>query len=346
MEPRKLVELVFEGAEPPRVPLHVESDDKRFEAAVSDLVGAGAKISEWRSFYTLGGPFHRREGESLGEWLDRVRASEYAWPGLSEVVEKAVSSFRERISQVAKKGKFLVFKVLGPTETAESFFTRPQESHAVRLGHIAHRFDFGVFYALRRREALRIYERIASYVLELIKAGAELEEVDAIRVADDAATYTGPIYPPPFYEEAYLPWHRRFASAIKHAGKYALLHCDGDIRRGGLFEELSSLYDGLHPLDISPKSTLNEAMRWVREIAELRREGGKVVFFTGIPVDLVFNDSIPVTQFLRIPLTLLKLHGKRHLVLATTHSEYPSRSYGEGLPRLKISAVRRAIEKL
>jgi len=343
VEPRRLVELVFEGAEPPRAPLHIESDDKRFEAAMSDLVGAGAKISEWRGFYTRGGPFHRRRGESLGEWLDRVKASEYAWPELSRVVEEAVSSFRERIKQVEKEGRFLVFKVLGPTETAESFFTGPQSARAVRLGQIAHRFDFGAFYALRRREALEIYERVASYVLELIKAGAELDEVDAVRVADDAATYTGPIYPSSFYEEAYLPWHRRFASAIRRAGKYAILHCDGDIRKGGLLRRLSALYDGLHPLDIAPKSTLDEAMKWVQELCELRRESGEVVFFTGIPVELVFNDTVPVEQFLKVPTTLLEMHGKRYLVLATTHSEYPSRSYEEYLPRLKVSAVRKTV---
>ncbi|MEM4805939.1 MAG: hypothetical protein QXX25_07635, partial [Thermofilaceae archaeon] len=339
---RRLVRAVFEGLEPERPALHVESDDKGFEASVSDALGAGVRVGGWRSFFEVGGPFRRLEGEGLGAWLDRVRADAYDWPDPGEAAEAAVRGFLERVKGLAE-GRFLILKVLGPTETAEGFFAPPSGGRGWELGQVLHRYGFGSLYVLRRGEALRIYERIAGVILEVVKAGAELDAVDAVRVADDAATYSGPSYSWSFYEEAYLPWHERIASAVRRAGKYAILHCDGDLRKGGLLERLARLYDGLHPLDLSPKSTPAEALKWVGEVVEARRIAGDAVFFTGAPVDLVFNDSVGVEDFLRVPLRLLEVHGPRRLVVATTHSEYPGRSYREELPRRKVLALREAL---
>lgn len=342
VEGRKLVQAVFEGLEPTRLPLHVESDDKVFEASVSDALGAGSPIADWRSFFEVGGPFRRLEGEGLSAWLSRVEASEYEWPDPSEAAASAVRSFVERVGGLAK-GKFLILKILGPTEIAEGFFAPPRGRRGEELGQVLHRFDFGVFYMLRRSAALRLYERIARTVLEVVKAGAELDIVDAVRIADDAATYSGPSYGRRFYEEAYLPWHERFAAAAKRSGKYAILHCDGDLRKGGLLERLSRIYDGFHPLDLAPKSTLPEALKWALEVADARRLAGDAVFFTGAPIDLVFDDRVTAEEFVQAPLALLGSHGPRFLVVATTHSGYPGRSYREELPRRKVERLRRAL---
>jgi len=342
MEGRDLVARVFEGAEPERPPLHVESDDKALEAELSDALGVGVRIADWRSFFERGGPFRRLEGEPLGSWLERVDASGYEWPDPAEAAASAVEGFLRRVRGLAE-GKFVVLKVLGPTETAEGFFAPPRGGRGEALGQILHRFGFGAFYTLRRGRALEVYERIARVILEVVKAGAELEVVDAVRVADDAATYAGPSYPRSFYEEAYLPWHRRFAEEVRRRGKYAILHCDGDLRKGGLLAELSRIYDGLHPLDLAPKSTPAEALRWAREVAEARGVAGGAVFFTGAPVDLIFNDGVGVGDFVRVPLELLREHGPRLLVVATTHSEYPGRSYREELPWRKVLELRRVL---
>jgi len=344
MKPRKLVEMVFEGLEPPRTPLHVESDDKRFEASISDIVSAGAKIGEWRAFYRLGGPFHRLESESVGEWVDRIELEEYEWPDVSRVVEEALTSFTSRIRGLSE-GKFIMFKILGPTETVEAFFISPQEGAHARLGQVAHRFSFGVLYTLDEGKARRVYERVASYILEVVKAGSELEWIDAVRVADDALTYSGPAYSLRFLEELYFPWHSRFSRAVHKRGKYFILHCDGDVRKKGFMERLLTMYDGLHPLDLSPKSTLEDSAKWVLEVANLRKLVDEdIVFFTGIPVDLIFNDDVGVCEVVEIPLLLLRMHGSRSLVIATTHSEYPARSYSEELPRRKVEAIREALE--
>ena len=345
MEGGRLVHAVFEGLEPPRPPVHVESDDKRFEASLSDLLGAGVRVADWRGFFEVGGPFHRREGESLGEWLDRVDPGGYSWPDPGEAAAAAVEGFLKRVRGLAE-GRFLVLKVLGPTETAEGFFAPPRGGRGAELGQMAHRFGFGALYLLDRAKALRIYGRIAEVVLEVVKAGSELEEVDAVRIADDAATYAGPAYSRSFYEEAYFPWHERFAAAARSPGKRAILHCDGDLRKGGLLERLARTYDGLHPLDIVPKPSLPDALQWASEVAALRGSAGRAVFFTGAPVELVFNDSVGVDEFLQVPRALLEAHGRRFLVLATTHSEYPLRSYSEELPRRKVEALRQLAMKL
>ncbi|MEM2795385.1 MAG: hypothetical protein QXY49_05985, partial [Thermofilaceae archaeon] len=235
MKGRRLIEMVFEGLEPPRAPLHIESDDKAFESSVSDAIGAGVKIADWRNFYEEGGPFQRRENERLSSWLDRINVDGYEWPDPAEVIFSAIESFNRRIKGLVN-GKLVILKVLGPTEISEAFFAKPAYRRSVELGQTFHHFSFGVFYALKHSEASRLYGRIASYVLEIVKAGAELDTVDAVRVADDSAAYTGPLYSRDFYEELYFPWHWKFAGVIHKAGKWAILHCDGDLRKGGLFE--------------------------------------------------------------------------------------------------------------
>lgn len=337
--------MVFEGLEPPRVPLHVESDDKVFEFSVSDAVSAGVKVADWRGFYEKGGPFRRFENERLSSWLDRVNVDGYEWPDPTDVVLSAVESFNRRIKGLAS-GKLVILKVLGPTEFSEAFFAKPACRRGIELGQASHRFGFGVFYTLKRSKASKLYGRIASYVLGIVKAAAELNVVDAVRVADDSAAYAGPLYSKGFYEELYFPWHQKFADVMHKAGKWAILHCDGDIRKGGLFENLLQTYDAFHPLDLAPKSTLKEALNWSREVASLRFKAGKAVFFTGIPVDLIFNDTVSSEDFLEVPRAFLRLHGKKYLVLATTHSEYPLRSYREEAPKGKLEALLTTLEQL
>ncbi|MCX8179853.1 MAG: hypothetical protein N3E41_00540 [Thermofilaceae archaeon] len=338
MDGRRLVQTVMEGLEPPRPPLHVESDDKLLEASFSDALGVGARVAEWRNFFESGGPFRRRDDEKLSEWVDRVKACLYEWPDAADAALEAVEVFLKKVEGLSE-GKFLILKVLGPTETAEGFFAPSRSGRGVELQQILHRFGFGAFYALNSAEALKIYGMISRVILEVVKVGSELQQVDAVRVADDAATYSGPVYSRSFYEEAYYPWHERFVKECRKKGKYALLHCDGDIRLNGLIEKLADLYDGLHPLDLRPKSTVEEALKWVEEVASTRRLAGEAVFFTGVPVELVFNDSLSVEEFLKVPRKLLEAHGNKFLVVATTHSEYPSRSYGERLPRGKIERL-------
>lgn len=47
---------------------------------------------------------------------------------------------------------------------------------------------------LDKRKAYDIYDRILSVLEELVKIGCDLDRVDAIRIADDAADYHGPLY--------------------------------------------------------------------------------------------------------------------------------------------------------
>ncbi len=84
----------------------------------------------------------------------------------------------------------------------------------LNLGLAYHTFDFGVLTVVDRIKARKLYDKIANYVLELIKAGAEIEWVDALRVADDAFTYSGLIYPKWFMDEFYVPWHMKFTNEI------------------------------------------------------------------------------------------------------------------------------------
>ncbi len=339
MRPKELVHKVFEGSDIPRVPLHIESDNKDEEFLFGDIVGVGAKIKEWRKFYAKGGPFRRLQSEKITEWIERINIDSYEWPNIGDVVVSAIDNF-EKMTSRYRSSRFILFKVLGPTETAESFFAPP----TLRSDQIYHEFGFAMLLKLRPTIAYKLYDIISKYILELVKAGAELDYVDAIRVADDIADYRGLLYPRKFIIEKYLAWHRKFSEAIKRRGKYPVMHNDGNLIKAGIFKDLTDIYSGLHPLDFRPKATISDAIEWINAIIEARSVCSKnIVFFTGIPVDLLFNDLISVADIIEVIKLFLKKHGLSNLVLATTHSPYPGRSYKEPLVRAKIEGIRKFI---
>ncbi len=345
MNSRELVIKVFEGEEPERVPTHFESGNKDEEAALSDVIGIGAKVSEWRKFYRTGGPFRRLEGESLLSWASRIRVDAYDWPPIDQVVNSAISAFEREAKRFVGR-YFMMGKVLGPAETCEGFFAPKQPPEAEAYDEIMHRFDFALYMKLRFNEAIKIFEKVAKYVLELVKAVAEIEYVDAVRVADDAAAYTGAVYDRRFYE-VYLRWHREFANAIKSRGKFAVVHCDGDIERAGLLEHFARDYNAIHPLDLQPKVTVEDCVKWHKRIVDVRRKlaekGLTPVFFTGVPIDLIFREDIAAQDLAHAVKNFVASHGKKFLVIATTHSPYPGRSYGEEGARAKVEAIRKAL---
>ena len=337
MNSKKLVTKVFEGEEG-IVPLHVESDSKEEEAILGDVVGVGAKIIEWREFYKRGGPFAREPHERLSSWADRIEVEEYEWPEVNEVITRAVKGF-DREARRYSKSKFILYKVLGPTETSESFFTRGVSETYAKLHQIAHEFGFATLLLLNPKKACMLFDKISEYILELVKVGTEIDYVDAIRIADDIATYGRLLYPQWFIKEYHLKWHREYCKTIKKNGKYSILHCDGNI----LLEpakSLTQIYDGIHPLDLRPRFSIEDAYKWIDAIIKARTViGDKTIFFTGIPIELLFNNNINIEDICDIVKKLLNKHGKRKLVLATTHSNYPNRSYKEPLVMDKLEAI-------
>jgi len=337
MASRDLAYSIFRG-ENSRPGLHVESDDKDVEYKMSDFVSSRARIATWDRYFISGGPFHRNIHERLTAWIERVDPQSYDWESIHDDLIDGVNNFKRKMSKY--KERFIIFKVLGPTETAEGFFAKPLTSAHLKRKQLAHSFHFGVLLSLSFKRAIEVYERIAKTIMMLIELGCEVEFVDGIRIADDVAIYTGPIYPKEFIKE-YLKWHRKFAETIHRASKLAILHTDGDITKLGLFNSLSEIYDGIHPLDVMPKSTLKDALTWVETICSIRSKlKDKLTFFTGIPIDLVFNDKVSVNELLQVVKELIRCHGVEQLVVATTHSPYPGRSYGEPGPLSKVMAIR------
>ncbi|MCD6409693.1 MAG: hypothetical protein J7L98_05100 [Candidatus Verstraetearchaeota archaeon] len=335
MNSRRLVDIVFDNYLPPRPPLHVESDDKREEYKYGDIVGAGVRIADWRDFYTIGGPFKRRAKEDVLDWAERIDIESYVWPNPYREALRATTAFKERVAPYTRD-RFIVFKVLGPTETSEAFF-----APGVSKGEeVAHCLDFALFLKLNKVKAIKLYNRVAQIILEVVKAGAELDEVDAVRIADDVAEYTGLLYYKWFVEEHYLPWHRKLANAIKKRGKRAILHCDGNIMVIGLLSKLSEIYDGLHPLDLYPRHTLQDAEEWMKRVLQARAQcGWHLVYFTGIPLELLFSMEVKPLRLKRFVSKFLQLHGLRKLVLATTHSPYPGRSYKEPAVKRRLRGI-------
>ena len=194
---------------------------------------------------------------------------------------------------------------------------------------------------LDKRKAYDIYDRILSVLEELVKIGCDLDRVDAIRIADDAADYRGPLYQGSSSKKNIIRPREQLRIA-KNRGKYTILHCDGNLMKAYMALKLTKIYDGLRPLDLMPKPAVKAAIRWIMEVIRLREiVGWNTVFFTGIPIDLVFNNYVEAQEFVKILLSLLEEHGLKRLVLSTTHSEYPGRSYNEPRVRIKIDILKR-----
>lgn len=340
---KRLVYEVFECSEHLGVPIHLGATKKNQESRLGDVVVGRARVPEWSGFLDLGGPLKRGSG-SLFEWAEDFDIESYEWPSVEDVVEEAVDAFKGAVERYSKE-RFIVFGVLGPTEQSEYFCAPIQPDAGRRLQLSRHRFDFSALARLRPKTAGELYGRIATYILRLVEAGAEMGYVDAVRVADDACSYMGPNYPRDFMEDVYLPWHRRLSDRIKRCGKYSILHADGDLLKQGLLAKLADGYDAFHPLDLAPKATLKDALSWIDLVLEARRlVGYGKVFFTGLPLDLMFMDHISSEDYLKVPEKLLELNGGRSLVLANTHRPYPGRSFEEEGAMRKIEAVRRLVE--
>ncbi len=345
MNSRDLVRQVFEGEEPKKPPFLFESGQKDVEYKLGDIMVVHAWVPNWGTFMAEGGPFAREELDRF-EWSEKLDIDEYKWPEPDEVVQNTL----ERIDMKKyAEDRFVIFEVLGPTEQCE-FFCMPPPPISFPPGITypslsRHHFDFSTLREIRPEKARALYDRIAGYILELAKAGAEINYVDAIRVADDLCSHVGPNYSREFIETDYLKWHREFARAAERKGKYSKLHTDGNLLVGGLMEKLAGIYDAIHPLDFMPKPTLADSLRWIDSIVEARALAEKTVFFTGIPIEIMFREEVSPNQIREIVRRLLSKHGKRRLVLSDTHRPYPGRSFTEAGAMLKVRAVKEEVRE-
>lgn len=338
MDSRKLVQEVFEGKEPPKTPVLFECEQKTLEHELSDVLVIHAWVPRWGLFLLEGGPFKRERG--LFEWAAELEVEAYSWPDVNTIVEETMEQVKgvERLT----KDRFVVFEVLGPTEQSEFFCMPPSPARYPRRTTYPalsrHRFDFSVLAELEPHKARELYDRCGGYILELVKAGAELDHVDAVRVADDACSYAGPNYSARFIHRHYLRWHGKLAREIKRRGKYAKLHADGNLLVQNLLGKLARCYQAFHPLDLEPKITVKDSLRWANSVARAKEVAREAVFFTGIPVDLLFREEVGPEGVVRVVKRILK-RVDRGLVLAVTHRPFPGRSFNEAGARAKVDAV-------
>ncbi len=178
--------------------------------------------------------------------------------------------------------------------------------------------------AVRRSEKLKkLHENALDQVLETIRS---LDAIpDFVLVADDCATYEGPLLPKWYLEDVYLVSHELLTDEIRSIGAEAFLHADGNY--GSYFREIGRVWDLVHPLDVYPRGDLTDYRNWLRLAAKIRPIiGGKVA--TGIAFELGSEELIlkAVREFLEI--------GMEDVVLSNFH------------PPLKELNVRRIVEMI
>lgn len=209
------------------------------------------------------------------------------------------------------------------------------------MDQVSHQFDFSVLTVLNARKADTIHRRFFDLILDMARRATEYEAVDSIRVADDFCSYSGSTYKPDF-TETIVRRQIELGRAIIEGGKYSVLHADGDLRR--YLAALVEGYSGFHPLDIRPKSTVANAHDWAVELGAVRRSLPEVVFFTGIPVDLLCNRQVSVEEFVDVVRHVIDTVGQDRLILTTTHRPYPGWSFRDF--EEKAYAIRRFLQSL
>ncbi len=163
--------------------------------------------------------------------------------------------------------------------------------------------------AIRRREMLRkLHENALNKVLGVIRS---LDTVpDFVLVADDCASYEGPLLPRWYLEEVYLRSHDLLADEIRSMGAEAFLHADGNY--GPYFREMGRIWDLIHPLDVHPRGDLADYRNWLRLAAKIRPSIRSKVA-TGIAFELGSEELIvkAVREFLEL--------GMEDVVLSNFH---------------------------
>lgn len=313
-----LIDELFRGKLIRTVPLQIEIGDPVAENIYSDFILISGRISRF-DFYKDGGPFGRSTSRS--EWIKKISVSQYHYPSKEEVLvdfNSKIGGFQDLLTGSCK---FKILKMLGPTETAESFCASKVPANYYFMGNIYHQFDFSYLCEARPQEAEELHNTISDYIIYVIKNSEHIELFDAVRVADDIFGYQGYLYPPGFIREVWRRNHEGIAKTIRERGKHPILHTDGDL--AGEFEFINDVYSGVHPLDLACKNSYRELLKWLRVIQEFM-EKSKLVFFTGLPINFLYGESGKfevLKKFIRKH--LLKL-GYGRLVASTTHRPYSS----------------------
>jgi len=339
-EKKESIKGVFNGRIPDEIPLNIELGVPEIEAQYGDVVNVSCRISHFRRFYQAGGPFRRTEA-SVRKWAKGFDIHTYDWPDPKEIV----NTLREQITVTVKRfgNRFIICKILGPTETAEAFCASGQDKQTRHLNQVQHNFDFSMLSFLNLESAVELHKRISGYVRECIKTIGSLIEVDAIRIADDAFDYHRPLYPRNFMETVYLPGHEILANLIHNLGKYGIIHCDGNILILNIAKRLSDYYDGFHPLDLVSRITQKDTRNWIRSLKEARAVLPESVFFTGIPIELIYDPRISIEEFCDVCRKVILTLGKRYLVLSTTHRPFPRFSIETQGVKKKLRSIRKLL---
>ena len=336
-EKKKSIRGVFDGVIPDEIPLNIELGVPEIEAQYGDVVNISCGISHFRRFYQNGGPFKRTK-TSAQKWAKGFDIHTYEWPDPKEIVR----TLREQITDTVKRfdNRFIICKVLGPTEMAEAFCASGQDKKARHSGQIQHNFDFSMLSFLNLESAGELHKRISAYISECIRIIGSLAEVDAIRIADDAFDYQGLLYPKDFIDTVYLPSHETLAALIHNAGKYSIIHCDGNILLHNFAKGLSDHYNGFHPLDLLSRSTRKDTQNWIRSLKEARNVLPESVFFTGIPIELIYDPGISEEELCDVCRKVILTLGKRFFVLSTTHRPFPGSSIETRGAKKKLRSIR------
>ena len=313
---RELVLEVFRG-KTTRIPIYFWLGDPVQEAKVGDIVGVRCWFEAFANFLYDGGPFKRIELD-YHKWSEQLSVESYDWPNPNSVRKEV----HQKIKQTVKinKGKSFQAEILGPTEYSEYSCSPGQTETGRLLDQIYHRFDFAVLTKLNPNKAEQIHARFFRVALAAAEEAVEHEAIDSVRIADDFCYYRGSIYDPQC-TKIIIERQAELASAIKRTGKYAVLHADGNIMP--YLNQLGRAFDGLHPLDICPKSTLQNAFAWASKLREVRELLPETVFFTGIPIDLLCNKQVHPNDLIEVMRRVVSNVGRRRLVLTTTHRPYP-----------------------
>ncbi|MHA1754995.1 MAG: hypothetical protein ACTSYR_05720 [Candidatus Odinarchaeia archaeon] len=339
---KNIVKRVFQGLKNTITPIQIEIGNPKLESIFSDIILISGRITRFNEFYKTGGPFKRET--SRRKWAESIDLTAYDWPSLQDVK----TEFEKRIlniltnNQLLKSDKFKILKILGPTETAESFCAEKIQSDYYNKGDIYHQFNYSYLSTFKPEKGEKLHDILTDYIEYIISESEIVDIFDAIRIADDIFDYQGLLYPEEFIKKTWRKNHKRITQAIKKRKKYSILHTDGNPVLELTF--IDKMYDGIHPLDLMPKNSKKEFEEWLKIIKNIRKNTS-IVFFTGIPINLLYGNEVKFELLRKFIPKILSAFSNKKFILSTTHRPYPTINIHRQVIQKKYQKLKKLIDE-
>jgi len=180
--------------------------------------------------------------------------------------------------------------------------------------------------AMEEDGAMRLFERVCEYELELLDAVLD-NDFEGVFFGDDYGQQTGLIMGPRLFREYIKPQMKRMFDKVHSKGKYVLLHSCGNIE---------SIFPDLIEIGLDAYNTVQPE---IYDLAKIKQEYGKDLTFWGAMSTQQFLPMASAEEVYQKSIETIRILGKDGgYIFSPTHAITPD------IPVANILAMKKAAE--